>query len=511
MYNERMTPLSSQKMPQDIRSFMPHVATLFCYHPTLANAKEQHPSVDSFGVDRSKDPGAGAFTYLTNVEVRATKGIELGDEIFSSYYEESQLLEMGEDIPLPQNYAQADLIINETIKYLSTEDTLNVTKFWDFVRAISTQRTREALTKEIESLSNLVKLQEVGSAQSVLEPWSRSLSWLQENGICLDNLYGNKSKIIGAGQGSFASSMFLKGDILVTSPVVHVANKEYLSMKNDRQRKAKNYQLLLNYCFGHARSSVLLCPYAGLTSLINHSDSPNVEVRWSSHQYHQTQWLKEPPEFLMKQRKTGLFFDYVALHNIEPHEEIVIDYGMQWRKEWEHHVSSWVPPEKPDDYVYSFIMNRSPQPIKTTAERLSDPFPENVMTVCQYCPDEEDGHHHNENNGLKWNQANGTCFSPCSVTRREHHGDTVDYTALILNGPSVSSGAIHVPFLVSHIPREAIKFVDRPGFSDQQMPNAFRHWIGLPEDMLPLAWTERSTPQEDNVGNGAASCIQKYA
>jgi hypothetical protein len=44
------------------------------------------------------------------------------------------------------------------------------------------------------------------------------------------------------------------------------------------------YALLVNYCWSHAQSTILLCPYRVGVSCINHANiKPNVKIQWASH------------------------------------------------------------------------------------------------------------------------------------------------------------------------------------------------------------------------------------
>jgi hypothetical protein len=38
------------------------------------------------------------------------------------------------------------------------------------------------------------------------------------------------------------------------------------------------------------------------------------------------------------------------------------------------------------------------------------------------------------------------------------------------------------------VPRSAIVFYDKPGRTDIHLPNAFRHVIGIPDDIFPNQW-----------------------
>ena len=457
---------------------MPGIATLSCYHPTLFNAKEDGPNVNSFGVHRLKHPGAGAFTYLANITVKATMNIKQGNEVFFSYWNESKLLDMGGSIPLSGDYTKADIVINETEQLISKVGVGNISEHWHQILSKLPPRVKAALPSKIDTFSQLTLLKQMGSARTSLQPMSRSVEWLQTNGICLDTLYRKKSRIGGAGQGALVSFAYDKGDVVLTAPMLHIAKKDYLFY---RKESTKTHQLLLNYCFGHNKSSVLLCPYAGLAYLINHSKSPNVAIHWSSHRHHQVKWLDESLEHLSRRNKTGLFFDFIALRDIGPHEEILLDYGDDWAKGWEVHVASWKPPTNADSYEYSFSLNERRERIKTIEEREVDPFPENIMTICRYCFDENDMKKYH-NTTLSWSGSEEKCFSPCSVLKRHVRGKGDVYTVRIK--PRTLSNA----FLLGNVPRDAIQYVERPGFSDQQLPGAFRHWIGLPDDMLPSLW-----------------------
>ena len=49
------------------------------------------------------------------------------------------------------------------------------------------------------------------------------------------------------------------------------------------------HQLLLNYCYGHPGSSLLLYPHAPTVNFVNHGGAgrSNAELRWSEHPYHE--------------------------------------------------------------------------------------------------------------------------------------------------------------------------------------------------------------------------------
>ena len=87
----------------------------------------------------------------------------------------------------------------------------------------------------------------------------RSVEWIRENGLCLDNLVPQPSKIRQAGNGAIAQRKISKGDIVVPVPLLHIVDKDTLKMSGDKY-DSETTQLLMNYCFGHRDSTLLLCP-----------------------------------------------------------------------------------------------------------------------------------------------------------------------------------------------------------------------------------------------------------
>ena len=228
----------------------------------------------------------------------------------------------------------------------------------------------------------------IGSGSTAYQHYERSirsLDWLQTNGICIDKLTGGISTAtsgVGGGRGAFATRFISQGSIISSSPVLQLPNKSILDMynftqeeltsgillnnKNGRESdletsssKPIHKQLLLNYCFGHNQSTLLLCPYGLLTGLINHSgENFNAKIEWntklpSARKYYE-QWKTMPlEEWAYSTKHTGLVFDYVATRNIEVGEEILIDYGFEWELAWKEHVANFPNKVEPKDrYTY---------------------------------------------------------------------------------------------------------------------------------------------------------------
>lgn len=172
-------------------------------------------------------------------------------------------------------------------------------------------------------------------ARLVLAP--RDTEWIKSNGMCLEHLIPKKSILPDAGLGGFAQYGVPKGEIVVPSPVLHTVYKDILTLYErgvnatkhpDKHELGKG--LLLNYCFGHSDSSMLLCP---LTSamLINHCsmrtkecgpEGPNAVVQWSSGWDEAShEWRNKTLEEIDEKFGRILSLEVVATRDIAPGEE----------------------------------------------------------------------------------------------------------------------------------------------------------------------------------------------
>lgn len=169
---------------------------------------------------------------------------------------------------------------------------------------------------------------------------TKDLTWLDEHGVCLVDgaITGGPSPIVQAGRGARATRPLPAGAVVTASPLLAVA-REDLAMKGG------GHQLLLNYAFGHPNSSLLLVPTAPIVNYINHATSPNVAIRWPKEgsqlqrvfndawQEGTNWWLESAAGDVLK-KSNQLAWEYVALRDIAPFEELVLDYGPAWDRAW---------------------------------------------------------------------------------------------------------------------------------------------------------------------------------
>ncbi|KAL3760192.1 hypothetical protein ACHAWU_001702 [Discostella pseudostelligera] len=205
----------------------------------------------------------------------------------------------------------------------------------------------------------------------------KPLSWLDQNGVCLSSgkLKVGTSPIKYAGRGLFSTTSIGEGEVVLTSPLIAMREEDFIIYKTDSTQTfvrdiidktiVVGQELLLNYAFTHPDSPLHLVPNAPLANFINHGgEEANVKVRWPTtgsnsaklfqwaykqeHGDHfdndfettnfndPNPWLKDHPIDVME-RSGKLALEYVALRDIEPGEEILLDYGELWQTAWKEH------------------------------------------------------------------------------------------------------------------------------------------------------------------------------
>lgn len=517
----------------------------------FVNADEQHPTYSiPHGIHRKSDPGAGAFTYYHSRATTAAGTITPGEELFVSYGSEWFLhrKKLLGPIPVTGDHDRADAlyrkyrhIVNKLDEKITAgprkkirgffvdqddeknnNDTADVDKgtanvppptrqsqfsemkeeLWEtFVlnAAWDDSPTMAAFpSKEHYDAMNTQSVRMLKKSQMY-----RDKQWLQENGVCADTMHLGESTIRQAGHGAFASRRLRKDAIILPIPLIHIPDRKVLNtyglivasgqpLKGDISRP-KPAQLLLNYCLGHRDSTLLLSPYGPVFNLINHNQTlANVKLQWASPQrsQHRPDLLNRNVSELHDLKFSKLAMELVALRDIEPGEEIFLDYGDEWEAAWQRHVAEWKPVEGADTYVSAFEMNQQvDHQFRTEFEQMKDPYPPNLMLKFH-----KSFLHHQErrtwlqlhplpfNNTLnEWMESRSV---KCDILRYTVVGKRVLYTIAI---PSTDdTNGEHV--LLEDVPQEAIFFQDRPHTTDIFLENAFRHDIRIPDEIFPEQW-----------------------
>ena len=360
---------------------------------------------------------------------------------------------------------------------------------------------------------------------SKLPPPPPSLEALRQRGYCLDNLRPKKSRVKQAGRGAYATRDMAKGAVVAPVPVL-------ILPKNNNDDDAiipVEKQLLRNYCLGHKDSSILLYPFGPFVNLINHYTTPNVKFVWS--QSSQPYLESSSPLLLSTEEENNppplLLLELVAARPIQQGEELYLDYGRDWEDAWWNHTKRFEPTNNNNDdgmsmmYTPSYVMDDAVRLLRTQQEQKTNPYPPNVETSCFYRyadrnEPSEVGHEtttttttvssSNKNTnksvqGFRWKLTKGLFdlknLRPCQVLRRneDSKGRSMYAVRILSNPPGVSlppdeiipKGDLHI---VTGVPRSAVRFTDKAGTTDQHLPHAFRHEIGLDDNVFPKAWMD---------------------
>lgn len=174
----------------------------------------------------------------------------------------------------------------------------------------------------------------------------RRPEWIKENGYCVENLVPGPSSLPHAGHGAIAQFGVKKGEMIVPAPLLQIGNRDILRTRGGVEGFSNAWQLLLNYCFGHEDTSILLCPYTNAI-LINHCSlrkrqcgekGPNAIVQW------QSGWDKGHIPFmkltvpeLTTTSSRGLSMEVVATRDIAPGEEVRRRFKMDEMKSSQTH------------------------------------------------------------------------------------------------------------------------------------------------------------------------------
>jgi SET domain. len=472
---------------------------------------------------------AGSFSYHGGHTFEATQAIKAGDEIFADYGEtwlDNREGTFADFVPREDDFRKAASLFNK-IHRETFENKVHLTdaimKTYKAIASTMDVRVGSILPDTATKFKSLSKEQyrsrnrplKTLLAENTIE--KRNLEWIQENGICLDLVRPGKSTIPHAGQGAFAQGYIAKDTIISPGPLLNIKDRNLLKLYNSDD-EVVGEQLLLNYCFGHVKSPLLLCPQTNMI-LMNHCSirkpgqghcgekGPNAKVRWG------TSWDPDTPEWLKlsleevvertENQRRGLSLEVVATRDIHPGEEVLIDYGENWENALEEHLNEWEPPEDDGTYVpvRTLINNND---FRTLEELEENPYPENAINVCYFQNDgyedeeieeiEEDEIVQIEKDGSKFIAEGGMDIQDyvyeCDILEKYLDTDKTVYTVRVLY-----SDEKH--FILTDYPEESIAFRMKSYKSDTFLSGAFRHFIEIDDDIFPNQWKIYTLEEEE--------------
>ena len=479
-------------------------------------------------MNRYRDPGAGAFSYHTGREFFVDRDVKAGEELFLNYGHcqregSSDSADWSTTIPMVEDYHMAAKILWDALTKPGTHSVpKNVNKY---VTSLLHSSARDELMAVLKSGKVKSHRDFVPFVAKHLATNPRTPEWIKSNGMCLEHLLAGKSQIPQAGQGAIVQRKIRKGEIVVPVPLLQVVDKEALDMHDD-DGNLEGSQLLVNYCFGHPESSMLLCPDTNAL-LINHcsdrkkecgSRGPNVGYRWSTGWEPSSEtWLKMTIEEIAEERVRGVSMEIVALRDLEPGEEVFMDYGVEWEEAWEKHVANWKPPAKESgEFVSAKEANEQGNSLNllVTGDLRKEPDHPYLFTGCQFWPTKHDtskvytspspawwamedekilSQFSSDGSWLKGNYTTHEDRShwPCSVIREDEDGSYIVRIHQANWSDQQPWDKNDIPRFLTKYPREGIHYFVKPYEGDQYLPGVFRHPIGLRDEIFPAQWKNR--------------------
>jgi len=515
---------------EDIESLCPGLDCAINCHQGLINVEKSVPDYDDVLMRRHLDPGAGAFTPYHNGTTGVSRKIPVGGELFKDYgaswfvYRNNifGLLPMSKNYALAENLLQKLLKLSIVQRHLNTDEPSSSLEpmLQDFYGLI----TRDINSGQFESRTlnawPATFQQALQAAQSddglatLLQPQhTRDLDWLEAHGTCIDHIAPGWSTLPQAGHGAFATRPLPKDKVITSSPLHHFPDYAFMNMyqllkenstaiDDDDEDGSEGHrwyrmrdqiekmQLYYNYCYGVSDSTLLLCPYGAGISYINHNQSQaNVRIEWADPAHlmvhNQTAVEVGTLDDLSVSPRPQLGFQYVATRDITTGEELFLDYGDAWERAWNEHAAQFPRSATPPIYASAHYWNHQFDTfaVRTADEQELDPYPDNLQIRCHTALVQAA----DSKAEYVWSQVDYGL--PCIVVDRfvEEGGSAHDLYTVKVEWDEDEDNVV-TWFTRTDVPRSALRFFDLPYTTDLQQPTAFRHEIGIPDEIFPDRW-----------------------
>lgn len=491
--------MHTESATADSEAYCPGLDCAINCHLGLINVGKSTPQYDAGAGDSS--------TPYHNGTTEVTRHIPTGGELFK-FYGDSWFVSRERifgKIPLSGSYEIA-LKILKSLRNLPVDESIHEDIF-ELVQKINKgpfeSRQLNAFPPSWNQAIDAIEADDLASWQQPQH--TRSVDWLKENGRCIDHIRPGESKV--ARRGAFATRFLPRETIITTSPLHHFPDSKVMRLFNitlyegDWIRlidEVVGQQLLLNYCFGHDKSTLLLCPYGAGVNYINHSREPNVRIQWATtfEAAHDHDIVTKGTIESFNDKKPLVAFDYVAIRDIEEGEELFLDYGDSWHEAWNNHIQNY---SFPESYIAAVTFNELVEdlPLRNEEEQQYDPYPENLQLRCHKSL--VNGKQKKGLNFRRYVWQTSDYGESCRVLERFMEEDVFWYTVEIeiwdtpqeedkVNREIEEQADTVTQIIRTDVPRSAIRFFDVPRTTEIYAPNAFRHFIGIPDDIFPERW-----------------------
>ena len=295
-----------------------------------------------------------------------------------------------------------------------------------------------------------------------------------------------------------------------------------------RNYSTNRINLAYNYQYASPNSSVLFFP-ANTAITINHRSQrgwlgpkPNAELRWSRTNKKSMYYLQRPLEDLKQEHYATMVIDFVALRDIQPGEEITIDYGDEWDDAWTKHVAEFQSPcsksegpcfksskmvlEMNDDkfneayHAWSedhfTLCKRTSMPSTDDSVIFVVPRTNDTDTTKEIVGVDSDGNEFRwsfrgvefDHDGFEIASVYGEWY-PCQILRAEKQDNAFDVVFFTYETSTVGSEA-NVLRRNQYLAADDIKYLNKPYRSDMHWDRAFRHEIKIPDEIYPVLWKD---------------------
>ena len=167
--------------------------------------------------------------------------------------------------------------------------------------------------------------------------------------------------------------------------------------------------------------------------------------------------------------------------DIEPGEEVYIDYGDEWQSAFDKHVQTWKPPRRAEKYRPAEELNKDANHIVRILHE------EQYLDVNVFC---HRWFRHVQGHRLDDVQDASIQADYCRAASRHKgaNGETL-YTAEVYSFVTSTDECYEQLIgVLFDLPREAFMFVDLLYSRDIHQPWAFRHAMGIPDEIMPEIW-----------------------
>ena len=470
-------------------------------------------------------------------------------ELFLSYGEEYFSSRDYNDVPLTVHFKRGTSLLksfNSLLKRLGTDKSESpppwMNDLYNLVRHEMDEVWGGATLKTWpDTMDRVDEVLDLGIRSAHAHKSIRSMEMLQTVGSCADHLEAQPSTLPHAGRGAFTRRRIAKGETVAPVPLIHIPNRSIFDMyeplvpghyPKPRKIDFRNVtdvpvhrQLLLNYCFGHADTDLLLCPYGVGTALINHSkEKVNAKIVWSTKHTTHPEWLDMNPAEWTTSSSAGLAWEFVATRDLAQGEEVFLDYGDEWEEAWSEHVANWIHPttssclpisaETLNEYNEDLIVPTWSEGYLSFST-LNNDFCDTASIPLRHFPEVRCHNAFLDMWGLtyfafrEWDDS-----YPCRALDRylDTETDTLVYTVELFEPLEMdktrSKCEESFEGIMFKVPGDIFHFVDRPYTKDSAQPWSFRHDMRIPDELLPNAWRRAA---EDDDANGYRTILEEDA